>query len=47
MILEGEFSTSFTADDSFDDKQLEKSFEENEEGLESGELDTYDEFSED
>ncbi len=47
MILEGEFSTSFTADDSFDEKQLEESFEENEEGLEGEEPDTYDEFSED
>ncbi len=47
MILEGEFSISFTVDDSFDDKQLEEEFEENEEGLENEGLDAYDEFSED
>ena len=47
MILESEFPASFTVDDSFNDKQLEEEFEENEEGLEDEGFDAYDEFSED
>ena len=47
MILKSELPVSFTIDDGFDNRQLEEELEENEEGLKSEGLDTFDEFSED
>ncbi len=48
MISENELSASFTTDETFDDEDSNKTFEENdEETPEDVNLDFYDEFSED